>query len=74
VFYTAFDVAPTLLFLQIAFAIGKAPMAKIMDVFGRAEGISVAAALYTLGGCRVTYTIVPFLQPAYATWVGRLHP
>jgi hypothetical protein len=36
--------------VQIAFAVGKAPMAKILDVFGRAEGISIAAAFYTLGG------------------------
>ncbi|GAA6040600.1 hypothetical protein JCM8097_008062 [Rhodosporidiobolus ruineniae] len=34
---------------SIAFAVGKPPMTKILDVFGRAEGICLAAALYSLG-------------------------
>lgn len=36
--------------LQIAFAVGKPPMAKVLDVFGRCEGVALAAALYTIGG------------------------
>lgn len=35
--------------LQIAYAVGKPPMAKIMDVFGRAEGVVLAAIFYFLG-------------------------
>ncbi|GAA5988535.1 hypothetical protein JCM11641_003307 [Rhodosporidiobolus odoratus] len=35
--------------MSIAYAIGKPPMTKILDVFGRAEGICFAAILYSLG-------------------------
>ncbi|KAA1093150.1 hypothetical protein PGT21_026735 [Puccinia graminis f. sp. tritici] len=34
---------------NIAFAVGKPPMSKIMDVFGRAEGVLVAIILYLVG-------------------------
>ncbi|GAA5939078.1 hypothetical protein JCM10213_006022 [Rhodosporidiobolus nylandii] len=34
---------------SIAYAVGKPPMTKILDVFGRAEGICLAATLYSLG-------------------------
>ncbi|GAA5901939.1 hypothetical protein JCM6882_000146 [Rhodosporidiobolus microsporus] len=34
---------------SIAWAVGKPPMTKILDVFGRAEGICLAAVLYSLG-------------------------
>lgn len=34
---------------QIAYAVGKPPMTKILDVFGRAEGIALAAAIYSFG-------------------------
>ncbi|KNE99463.1 hypothetical protein PSTG_07181 [Puccinia striiformis f. sp. tritici PST-78] len=34
---------------NIAFAVGKPPMSKIMDVFGRAEGVLVAIILYLIG-------------------------
>ena len=34
---------------QIAFAVGKMPMAKILDTFGRAEGIALAAILHLIG-------------------------
>ncbi|GAA5835089.1 hypothetical protein JCM11251_000161 [Rhodosporidiobolus azoricus] len=34
---------------SIAWAVGKPPMTKILDVFGRAEGICLAAILYSLG-------------------------
>ncbi|BGP33078.1 hypothetical protein JCM10296v2_004867 [Rhodotorula toruloides] len=35
--------------MSIAYAVGKPPMTKILDVFGRAEGICFAAALYSVG-------------------------
>ncbi|GAA6006045.1 hypothetical protein JCM10207_007324 [Rhodosporidiobolus poonsookiae] len=35
--------------MAIAYAVGKPPMTKILDVFGRAEGICIAATLYSLG-------------------------
>lgn len=34
---------------NIAFAVGKPPISKIMDVFGRAEGVLVAIGLYFIG-------------------------
>jgi MFS family permease len=34
---------------SIAYAVFKPPMAKILDVFGRAEGLALSAALYALG-------------------------
>ncbi|GAA5863975.1 hypothetical protein JCM1840_000654 [Sporobolomyces johnsonii] len=34
---------------SIAFAVGKPPFTKILDVFGRAEGVCLAATLYSLG-------------------------
>ncbi|GAA5935212.1 uncharacterized protein JCM15063_000971 [Sporobolomyces koalae] len=34
---------------SITFAVGKPPFTKILDVFGRAEGVCLAAALYSLG-------------------------
>lgn len=34
---------------SIAYAVFKPPMAKILDVFGRAEGLALSAALYSLG-------------------------
>lgn len=34
---------------SIAYAVFKPPMAKILDVFGRAEGLALSAALYLLG-------------------------
>lgn len=44
-----FRSADLLPFEQIAFAVGKPPFTKILDVFGRAEGIALAAILYSLG-------------------------
>ncbi|GAA5867400.1 hypothetical protein JCM8547_003334 [Rhodosporidiobolus lusitaniae] len=35
--------------MSIGYAVGKPPMTKILDVFGRAEGICLAATLYSLG-------------------------
>lgn len=35
--------------MSIAYAVGKPPMTKVLDVFGRAEGVCFAAALYSLG-------------------------
>ncbi|KAK4704828.1 hypothetical protein P7C70_g1390, partial [Phenoliferia sp. Uapishka_3] len=35
--------------VNIAYAVGKPPMTKILDVFGRAEGVAFAASLYFLG-------------------------
>lgn len=35
--------------MSIAYAVGKAPMTKVLDVFGRAEGVALAAAIYSLG-------------------------
>lgn len=35
--------------VSVAFAVGKPPFAKILDVFGRAEGIALAALLFALG-------------------------
>ncbi|GAA5912263.1 uncharacterized protein JCM6883_003299 [Sporobolomyces salmoneus] len=34
---------------SITFAVGKPPFTKILDVFGRAEGVCLAASLYSLG-------------------------
>ncbi|ORY89658.1 major facilitator superfamily domain-containing protein [Leucosporidium creatinivorum] len=34
---------------SIGFAVGKPPFTKILDVFGRAEGIALAATLYSIG-------------------------
>ncbi|KAK4054078.1 hypothetical protein OIV83_001103 [Microbotryomycetes sp. JL201] len=34
---------------SIAFAVGKPPFTKILDVFGRAEGVLLAAVLYSVG-------------------------
>ncbi|SCV69923.1 BQ2448_1317 [Microbotryum intermedium] len=34
---------------SIAFAVGLTPMTKILDVFGRAEGVALAATIYSLG-------------------------
>ncbi|KAM0789647.1 hypothetical protein ACM66B_000449 [Microbotryomycetes sp. NB124-2] len=34
---------------SIAFAVGKPPFTKILDVFGRAEGVFLAAVLYSVG-------------------------
>ncbi|GAA6002891.1 uncharacterized protein JCM10292_001359 [Rhodotorula paludigena] len=35
--------------MSIGYAVGKPPMTKILDVFGRAEGICLAAIIYSLG-------------------------
>ncbi|EGG02225.1 uncharacterized protein MELLADRAFT_38673, partial [Melampsora larici-populina 98AG31] len=34
---------------NIAWAVGKPPMSKVMDVFGRAEGVMIATVLYFIG-------------------------
>jgi MFS family permease len=44
---------------SIAFAVCKPPMAKILDVFGRAEGLAVSAILYGIGGWYLFLQIIP---------------
>ena len=47
---------------SIAYAVCKPPMAKILDVFGRAEGLAISAVLYGAGHLLVSsaHTIVTF--------------